>query len=121
MTRFLRRVCSPTPPDLLLRALKDPLKGAVVLGAPQRQHHVGPLRIPPCPRAFEPHMVNELVSRFDPSTPYGVTPPAQGAILRTFLIFLEVTPKLPDRLGRLFIPGLHPLQVQQYPVQRAEE
>ena len=45
---------------------KDLLEGAVIFGTAQGQHLVAVNLIPPGPRAFEPHMTNALVSRFDP-------------------------------------------------------
>ena len=45
----------------LFIVLKGPSKGAVVFGAPQRQHQVSPLHVPPGPGALEPHMADELV------------------------------------------------------------
>src|ERR671914_3120520 len=66
-------------------------------------------------------MANELIDYLNSSPPNGLALRAQRAILPPPLVFLEITPELPDLLGRFLILGLHPRQVQQHPVQIAIE
>src|SRR5919106_4496749 len=77
ITHFLGRGCSLAPCGPLLIKPEDPFKRPIVFGAPQRQHHIGLLHVPPRSRALQPHVADEFVGGLYPPTPDRVTLPAQ--------------------------------------------
>ena len=89
--------------------LKDPLAGALVPGAAQRQHVIAIGQIPPGARAFEAHMADKLIGRLNPSTAQGIASFALGAVVDTVPVVLQVTAEVFDlggnRVGRRAQPS----------------
>src|SRR6267143_3913934 len=77
--------------------LKDPSKGAIVLGTTQRQHMIAIGHIPPGTGPFEAHLANELVGRLNPPTAQRIPRTALRAIIDAGLIVFQVPDQLIDR------------------------
>jgi hypothetical protein len=61
-------------------------------------------------------MADEFVGRFNSATAHGIAPLAGEAIVQALLMPLEIADQLGNRLGRLGIRRLHPLQPPDDPV-----
>src|SRR2546427_1921484 len=95
--------------------LKDPSKGAIVLGTTQRQHMIAIGHIPPGTGPFEAHLANELVGRLNPSTAQRIPRTALRAIIDAGLIVFQVPDQLIDRRRGLHRGRPRALQPQMTP------
>src|SRR2546429_9978016 len=88
-------------------AFKYPIEGTVILGAAKCQHLIAVALVPPCPRALEPHMTNEFVRRFNPTTANGIAPSTPLPIGGPIPMVLEIHPAIVNCFERFFRGGLH--------------
>ena len=55
-------------------------------------------------------MTDELIRRFDPPAPHGITALARKPVVQPLLMILKIPDQFGDRRGGLGIRRLHPLQ-----------
>ena len=79
-----------------------PIEGPVILGAAQRQHLIAVALVPPGPRALEPHMTNEFVRRFNPTTANRIAPATKLPIVGPIPMGMEIHPAIVNRFARFF-------------------
>ena len=78
---------------------KHLIEGPVILGTTQCQHLVAVALIPPGPRTLEPHVTNELVGRFDPTTAQRIAPSTELAVGRAAPVLIKIVPAIGNRFG----------------------
>ena len=77
---------------------KHLIESPVILGTAKCQHLIAVDLIPPGTRTLEPHVTNELVGRFDPTTAQRIAPATELLVGRAAPMLIEIVPAIGNRL-----------------------